>query len=66
MPTPAKAWIMQLRRQKQTPDVHWVSWLPMKHYRRNTWTPWLWTNFCSIDSAKRTTLALSCSGSVCP
>ena len=42
MPTPAKAWIMQVRRQKQTPEVHWVSWLPMKHYRRNTWTPWLW------------------------
>ena len=42
MPTPAKAWIMQVRRQKQTPDVHWVSWLPMKHYRRNAWTPWLW------------------------
>ena len=31
MPTPAKAWIMQVRRQKQTPEVHWVSWLPMKH-----------------------------------
>ena len=30
MPTPAKAWIMQVRRQKQTPEVHWVSWLPMK------------------------------------
>ena len=42
MPTPAKAWIMQVRRQKQTPEVHWVSWLPMKHYRRNAWTPWLW------------------------
>ena len=34
MPTPAKARIMQ--------EVHWVSWLPMKHYRRNAWTPWLW------------------------
>ena len=42
MPTPAKAWIMQVRRQKHTPEVHWVSWLPMKHYRRNAWTPWLW------------------------
>ena len=42
MPTPAKAWIMQVRRQKQTPEVHWVSWLPMKDYRRNAWTPWLW------------------------
>ena len=42
MPTPAKAWIMQVRRQKQTPEVHWVSWLPMKHYRRNASTPWLW------------------------
>ena len=42
MPTPAKAWIMQVRRQKQTPEVHWVSWLPLKHYRRNAWTPWLW------------------------
>ena len=31
MPTPAKAWIMQVRRQKHTPEVHWVSWLPMKH-----------------------------------
>ena len=39
MPTPAKAWIMQVRRQKQTREVHWVSWLPMKHYRRNAWTP---------------------------
>ena len=42
MPTPAKAWIMQARRQKHTTDVHWVSWIPMKHYRRNAWTPWLW------------------------
>ena len=42
MPTPAKAWIMQVRRQKQTPEVHGVSWLPMKHYRRNAWIPWLW------------------------
>ena len=42
MPTPAKAWIPQVRRQKHTPEVHWVSWLPMKHYRRNAWTPWLW------------------------
>ena len=42
MPTPAKAWIMQVCRQKQTPEVHWVSWLPMKHFRRNAWTPWLW------------------------
>ena len=42
MPTAAKAWIMQVRRQKHTPEVHRVSWLPMKHYRRNTWTPWLW------------------------
>ena len=25
MPTPAKSWIMQLGRQKQTADVHWVS-----------------------------------------
>ena len=42
MPTPAKAWIMQLRRQKQTADVHWVSRIPLKHYRRSTWLPWLW------------------------
>ena len=42
MPTPAKAWIMQVRRQKHTADVHRVCWLPMKHYRRNAWTPWLW------------------------
>ena len=42
MPTPAKAWIMQVRGQKHTTDVHWVSWIPMKHYRRNAWTPWLW------------------------
>ena len=42
MPTPAKAWIMQVRRQKHTAYAHWVSWLPMKHYRRNAWTPWLW------------------------
>ena len=42
MPTPAKAWIMQVRRQKHTREVHWASWLPMKHYRRNAWTPWLW------------------------
>ena len=33
MPMPAKAWIMQVRRQKHTADVHCVSWLPMKHYR---------------------------------
>ena len=33
MPTPAKAWIMQVRRQKHTAEVHWVSWIPMKHYR---------------------------------
>ena len=42
IPTSAKACIMQVCRQKQTPEVHWVSWLPMKHYRRNAWTPWLW------------------------
>ena len=22
--------------------VHRVSWLPMKYYLRNAWTPWLW------------------------
>ena len=27
MPTPEKSWIMQLRRPKQTADVHWVSWI---------------------------------------
>ena len=42
MPTPAKSWIMQLRRQKQTTDIHWISWIPLKHYRRWTWLPWLW------------------------
>ena len=42
MPTPATAWIMHVRRQKHTPEVHWVSWLPMKQYGRNAWTPWLW------------------------
>ena len=42
MPTPAKAWIMQVRKQKHTPEVHCMSWLPMKQYRRNAWTPWLW------------------------
>ena len=42
MPTPAKSWILQLRRQKQTTDVHWISWIPLKHYRRSTWLPWLW------------------------
>ena len=42
MPTPAKAWMMQVRRQKHTLEVHWVSLLPMKHYARNAWTPWLW------------------------
>ena len=42
MPTPAMAWNMQVRRQKHTTDVHWVSLIPMKHYRRNAWTPWLW------------------------
>ena len=41
MPTPAKAWSTQVPRQKHTPEVPWVSWLPMKHYRRNAWTPWL-------------------------
>ena len=40
MPTPAKAWIMQVRRQKHTADVHRVSWLPMKHYRRNACLVW--------------------------
>ena len=25
MPTPAKAWIMQVRRQKHTVDIHWVT-----------------------------------------
>ena len=52
MPTPAKAWIMQLGRQKQTPEVHWVSWLPMKHYRRNAWTPWLWgqVRWCGVGA----------------
>ena len=42
LPTPAKAWIMQVRRQKHTAHVHLVSWILMKHYHRNTWNPWLW------------------------
>ena len=42
MPTPTNTWIMQVCRQQHTPEVHWVSLLPMKHYRRNAWTPWLW------------------------
>ena len=42
MPTPAKSWIMQLRQQEHTADVHWVSWIPLKHYRRSAWLPWLW------------------------
>ena len=32
MPTPAKSWIMQLHPQKQTANVHWVSWVPLKHF----------------------------------
>ena len=39
MPTPAKSWIMQLRRQKQTADVHWVSWPPLNHCWRFAWLP---------------------------
>ena len=35
MPTLAKTWIMQLHRQKLTAKVHWVSWVPMKHYTRH-------------------------------
>ena len=31
MPTSAKAWIMQVRGKKHTPEVHGVSRLPMKH-----------------------------------
>ena len=42
MPTAAKSWIMQLRRQKQTTYVHWISWIPLKCYQRSTWLPWLW------------------------
>ena len=30
MPTPAKSWIIQLRRQKRTASVHLVSWIPGK------------------------------------
>ena len=41
MPTPAKAWILQVRTEKHTADVHWARWIPVKHYRRNAWTPWL-------------------------
>ena len=29
MPTSAKLWIMQLRRQKQTTEVHWISCIPL-------------------------------------
>ena len=32
MPMPAKSWIMQLHRQKQTAKVRWVRWVPLKHY----------------------------------
>ena len=42
MPTPAKSWIMQLRRQKQTANVQWVSWIPLKRCWRSAWLPWLW------------------------
>ena len=42
MPTPAKLSIMQLRRQKFRAETQWISWKPLKHYRRNTWIPWLW------------------------
>ena len=28
----AKSWIMQLRRQKLTAEVHWISWKALKHY----------------------------------
>ena len=41
MPTLAEFRIMQLRQQKQTAGVHWVSWIPLKHFRRSAWLPWL-------------------------
>ena len=59
MPTPAKAWIMQVRRQKHTPEVHWVSWLPMKHYRQNAWTPWH-VRWCGIGAPWERTPTLCC------
>ena len=30
MPTRAKSWIMQLRQQKHTANLHWVSWIRLK------------------------------------
>ena len=42
MPTPAKTWSMHLRRQKPMADVDWASRIPLKHYGRNAWVPWLW------------------------
>ena len=42
MPTQAKTWILQLRRLKLMAEVHWVTWVPVEHYQRNAWVPWLW------------------------
>ena len=43
-PTPARKWILKMRRQHEVTGVHWVTWKPLKGIRRHLWTQWLWGN----------------------
>ena len=42
VPTPARKWILKLRRQHEVDRVHWVTWRPLKGIRRQLWAQWLW------------------------
>ena len=39
-----KKWVIQRRRTFGFPNVHWITWLPLKGTRRMLWLRWLWGN----------------------
>jgi hypothetical protein len=43
-PTPAKRWVIQRQRTFGFPNVHRITWLPLKGTRRMLWLRWLWGN----------------------
>ena len=50
VPTPAKKWVIQRRRTFGFPNVHWVTWLPLKGTRRMLWLCWLWEMYNGRDA----------------
>ena len=43
-PTPAKKWVVAVRRSGAWAGCHWTTWLPMRGTRRMIWVTWLWGN----------------------